>query len=420
MLKALDHKISSDLLWNFLSLLVQAVSWIALHLTIVWHYDPKILGVFNQGYAVYMVSSMIASFGIPKSTLKHIAQFVDERMLCNRIITSAFLLTLLPTIIATGLVGVGSSVIGRLTDSPEVGTAIRYSLGGLFFFSINKLLLAVLNGFEHMKAFAVFNALRSLGLLVGIASAVFIELDGIKLTAIFTFTEVLLFIPLFHYTKRFFIFTYESADWLRTHFFFGLKGLVAGVVTELNSKVDILMLGVFMTDTHVGVYSLAAFLIEGSFQITFVVQRVMNPKLTSFIYSGRLGELEKIIRKGGGYTAAVMIPVYGLLVAGLSLMVSIFIPLSNYRETVLLLFILAMGAAVQSMCIPFGMLMLQGGYPGFQSLLALSVLVTNIVLNMIFIPLLGTVGAAAATSLSFVCYVLYYKILARRLFELRV
>ena len=49
------------------------------------------------------------------------------------------------------------------------------------------------------------------------------------------------------------------------------------VLIELNTKVDILMIGFFMGDYNVGIYSFAALFGEGFYQLLIVLQNVLNP-----------------------------------------------------------------------------------------------------------------------------------------------
>ena len=52
---------------------------------------------------------------------------------------------------------------------------------------------------------------------------------------------------------------------------------MSGILTEVNTRVDILVLGYFHGDTLVGVYSFAAILAEGFSQLPMVVRRSIDP-----------------------------------------------------------------------------------------------------------------------------------------------
>ena len=60
-----------------------------------------------------------------------------------------------------------------------------------------------------------------------------------------------------------------------------------GVLLEMNSKIDIFMIGIFLSDSKVGIYSFCALFVEG-FQIFTVLQNIYNPILSYEINKGIL------------------------------------------------------------------------------------------------------------------------------------
>ena len=78
-----------------------------------------------------------------------------------------------------------------------------------------------------------------------------------------------------------------------------------------------------------------------------------------------------------------------------------------------LLFVLLAGLLVYAVFIPFDYVLLQSGMPGRQSLLFTINVVTNILLNLIFIPNLGIWGAALATAISFALSAVFLNIAAK-------
>ena len=50
----------------------------------------------------------------------------------------------------------------------------------------------------------------------------------------------------------------------------------------MNTKVDLLMVGLFLSDSKVGIYSLASLFAEG-FLFVIVIQNILNPKISNLI-----------------------------------------------------------------------------------------------------------------------------------------
>lgn len=67
--------------------------------------------------------------------------------------------------------------------------------------------------------------------------------------------------------------------WLKIHTDFGFRACVSNMLSELNSRGDVLCLGFFTNDYVVGIYSLAAILVEGFYHLPIVLRNIYNPQL---------------------------------------------------------------------------------------------------------------------------------------------
>ena len=86
-----DFKV--DLIWNYISLLILAISGLALNVIISQYYEPKILGAFNQVVSIYLVAAMIGSGGINYSVLQSIPTNRDIKSKLNDIIFGGIILS---------------------------------------------------------------------------------------------------------------------------------------------------------------------------------------------------------------------------------------------------------------------------------------------------------------------------------------
>lgn len=415
-------KFQRNVSWNVLRFGAIGIGGISLNILLVAIYGAETLGTFNQVYAVYILASQVAVFGLYSSVLKHISQYSEDRILCNAILTSALILT----------IGIGSLVsflyygavpfIGKLLDSTSVAKGLIFAVFGLWCFSLNKILLSFLNGLRSMKAFALFEACRYLMMpcfLIGLAVLGF---PGYASPLIFSLTEFTLLIALLIFSSRFFSFASinQCKKWFKVHLSFGGKSIVGGTVTEMNSRVDALMLGIFSTDRVVGIYSFAAMLAEGFDQIPGIFRVNFNPLLTKFVVSNRLKELHSIIRSFFkkwmpialmmGLVAAIIFP----------LIVKIITDDPEFLKGWIVFIILVSGLAVRSGYAVFWELPSQAGYPGYQTILITLVIASNIFLNYLLIPIWGMYGAAVATALSFILSMFYLKVVIKKLLNIAI
>ncbi|MEO8210818.1 MAG: polysaccharide biosynthesis C-terminal domain-containing protein, partial [bacterium] len=64
--------------------------------------------------------------------------------------------------------------------------------------------------------------------------------------------------------------------------------------------------------------------------------------------------------------------------------------------------------------LPFQLIFNQLGFPGLQSFFLFAYVMTNLILNIILVPLWGMYGSAIATALALLLQIFYLKILLKR------
>ena len=410
----MDKKFKTDVSWNMISFIIIGISGIILNILIGNFYGASYLGVFNLIFAVYIFLSQIAVFGIHQSTLKYIAHTHDPEEI-SHIGYSALILTsaiaLFVTLISMNL----SSFLGSLFSSQEVENSWTYLAIGLFFFAMNKTLLSIINALRHMKFFAISQALRYL-LAVSILT-VFIStgVSGEKLGYIISISEIILFIFLIIYViKELGVISFSKMqNWFKKHLYFGWHSLLGGIMGEINTRVDILVLGIFVSDSQVGIYTIALMIFEGFVQLTVVFRNNFNPIISKMLHEDRLTDLKEMILKG---KRKVYIGLSSLIVVSL-LLYPFFIDLflgDEYKPSILLYYILISGVLVSAGYLPFNMILTQAGKPFQQSLYFSSLVVGNIILNLILIASFGMTGAAIATASVYILNIFILKYLVKK------
>ncbi len=410
------RKFRRDMVWNLAGFAVLGVSGILLNVTIGRFYDARALGVFNQAFACYIFFSQFAVFGLQFSVLKHVSEFAGDRAKTDTIVSAALIAGTALIAVVVGIAFLLKPAIEWLLDSEAAAGAYLLVLPGIGFFALNKILINVLNGVRAMRAFAILQACRVLFMLVALVICIAASVAGDRLALIITAAESTLFVILFAYSLRHFTprLTPATATWIRTHLGFGLRGFLSGGLSEMNSRVDVLMLGIFLSDAIVGLYSMAAMLAEGIAQIGIVVRNNLNPLIARHVAAGTLAELDALIRhllrRFYGFLFAV-----GLLATALyPYLLEFLVGNESFAASWPLFAILVTGIVIAGGYFPLEMLLVQAGHPGRQTALKAMVLGTNIALNALLIPYFGALGAACATAGSFVLAALYLRSFARR------
>jgi len=417
------QRFNRDVLWNVASLVVLGVSGIALYIIIGKYRGAAALGVFNQVYAIYIVLSQLAVGGVHASVLKHVSHNQGNAEKCSHITSTALLLALLLSGLVCLAAYFGKAWAGRFLDSPGVAAGMTYAIPGLLFFSLNKILLNVLNGARNMRAFAVFNALRFILILITLIVIIAAGMSADCLPLGFTVAEVFLFVGLMVYVNaHLFVLRVPAAlrDWLAEHLSFGYRGMLNGLVSDLNSRVDVLMLGYFCADEHVGVYTMAATVAEGFFLLPVALQRNLNPIIGKYFAEGDIAKIQDVARRMRRITHAGM-AMLGLAAAlAFPLLIGLFFPDRSFSGSWPVFCILAVGIVIYSGYALMDGILSQGGRPGAHTLLMFCTVTGNAVLNAALIPSLGIIGAATATACAYVLQAALLLTFTKRIFGIRL
>ena len=383
------------LFWNYGSIVVLAVGGLIFNGMIVLFYDSVVLGYFNQIYAIYIIISQIAVFGIHASVLRYLSD--DQQNKKETILASALLDVVIISVI---VMAVGIVAVSLISKDPSFKNGMLGVLPSLVFFSVNKVLLNALNAMNKMKMFGIFQSMRVIGIIIGIILIHWLDIHSSFLSASLTFSEFILMIFLLgHFMKEKMLQMDISFDWCKKHLFFGLKSIPSYVVLELNSKADIVCLSLLMSDKSlIGVYSFVAMFAEGFYQLFVVVRRSLNPHLVVMHASQ---EINKMIvnRRNRGLLFLFAIAVQVLLffvVLGLTTVAG-----QEYREGILPFLVVTTGITLNCKYIVLGNTMSQIGKPEIDSFMNVITVTANIVMNLWLIQHLGILGAAVATAISY-------------------
>jgi O-antigen/teichoic acid export membrane protein len=189
---------------------------------------------------------------------------------------------------------------------------------------------------------------------------------------------------------------------------------MSGVLAEINTRVDVLMLGYFCSDRVVGVYSFAAMLAEGAYQLPLVLKQNYNPLLVQVIRDRQWETLRGMTRKGRRFTYAAMFLVCGAGLAVFPLLARFARDGAAFMESWPVFALLIAGVFAASGYAPFGNILLQAHRPGLHTMMITAAVGLNALGNWALIPLWAAQGAALATAVSMAAWVLFLRAAARR------
>ena len=412
-MESLFRKLKVDVLYSLISFSVIGISGIFINLIIAYFYDASVLGAFNLAYSVFIVLSQISVIGIHLSVLRYIPEYEGKHEEQSHILSAALILTFFISSFVLVLSYILLDFFQFVFNSENVRLAIQYGLIGVFFLALNKVLLAYHNALRRMIFFSFFNSLRYILMLTSLGVFIYIGVSGYQLTLIISISEFILFSLLIFYSSslsRFSSNFRNLSKWINSHKRFGLDAAFGNILLDLNTRVDVIMLGIFTTDKIVGVYSFAAMIAEGFYQLSVVFRTNINPLLTKLKFSHSISELESSIKKGKNLSYIFLTPVGFFLLITYPILLKFVNQSYNSIMNISVFSTLVIGAMTVSGYVPFQMILNQSGFPKKQTKIFFIIFSSNVFLNLALIPLVGGIGAALASSISLLIGIISLKL----------
>jgi O-antigen/teichoic acid export membrane protein len=402
---------------TMISFAILAVSGILINLFVVAARDSAALGVFNQTYSVYIVVSQFAVAGVHYSVMRHAAFHEADRLELGRLLSSAILPAVVLGALFSIAVYMAEDWFSGLFDSAETGRAVSISALGIVLFPLNKVLISFLNGLRHMAAFATLQALRYVIVAlvaIGVAFSAMPFEYALYCFIIAEFVTSLLALAYIVWLKLC-IWQLPGGHWINRHFIFGGKSMAAGLFGEINTRIDVLMLGIFLPDRDVGIYSFAAFFLDGLFHMLVMIRVNFNPYLVGALRDGKQDDLNALLRKTRLRVPLVMAAMSLLSVAAYYLLCTLVLPGQGLLEGMPSLIILLGGMVLVSGFVPYDNLMLASGHPAYQTLQQMVAVTANVIGNLLLIPIFHIEGAALGTACGFILGTLMLIVMAKRM-----
>ena len=187
---------------------------------------------------------------------------------------------------------------------------------------------------------------------------------------------------------------------------------VSGLMAYVYMQSDILMLSFMKGTVEVGRYAVATTLIFAAYLLPTVLYNSFLPKLAAVF--GERKELNYFYNQFLILTLVLTLPPAVLLFV-FSEEILKFIYTYKYVDSKYILKILAIVFLFHSLCFVFGAVITASGNQSLRSKTQILAAITNILLNVIFIPLYGAEGAAFTTAMTEVIIFSLYWYFSRKL-----
>jgi O-antigen/teichoic acid export membrane protein len=284
-------------------------------------------------------------------------------------------------------------------EKPELSSIIRALTPFLIFNVAAELLLAVTQGYKHMKyrvlCLDVLNIAMRIVLTVlfaalgytlyGAIAAYIISLLIASVAAFHYFSKVMPARPPGNPGYRF-----------RSMAFFSLPTSLARLLNSGSGIVETIILGYFVVAEQVGIYTVAMKIAAIGSIVLASLNTVFAPLISEFYAQDRMSELRELYKAVTRWAFSLSLPVFMLMVWYSKPVAALFG--QEYSAGAGAIVILCGGQLINTITGPSGNLLLMSGHSFTNLWTNLSGLVLTVVLSVVLIPKYGVVGCAAAVA----------------------
>jgi O-antigen/teichoic acid export membrane protein len=391
---------------NFASFVVLGISGVATNIVLSRAYGADVLGAFNQLLSIYVVGSQLASGGSHLAAIRLIPLHAGDDRRERAIVIAALAMALgLSCVVGLAMVS-GRSSLEAMFDSRLVGSGLNALTVALVMSGANKVFLGALNASERHNAFALVQSLRPLLVLIGCVlcwrrglseESVFLTIPLAEASVLAVAGSLVL--SRMRWGREILLaWRGEFAEVRR----FAIRVLPGGLITEANSRIDVLVLGVLASDRVVGLYSFASMYAEGLAQLPSVIRNAINARMARLSGDPRSlwSALPGIVR----FAYLFLVPMFVLAAGVYYLIVWWTLPAADHFGALAVFAIILSCLIAAAGALPLDFTLSQMGFPGRLSALRGISFAFNLVGCVALYYVLGIYGVALSVGLTYVIF----------------
>lgn len=363
-------------------------------------YGPSDLGLYRMVGTLFGVWILFADFGLSSAMIKYVAHSVEDDQKRKEYISSGILTALFLGIVSFSLMYFASEFFAGFFDMAGLGPLLKIMSVAFPFVVVNGVLLGILIGFREMKKHAWATIAKSVLMLT--FTILLLSDYGVKGAIIAMVVSASLTTLLLVYLHRLGGLTFSNYRATSSEVLsFGSRTILANGINLINYQADVLMIGYFLLDHDVGIYSVAVMFAKLIWILPDSIQKITYPMFSEYHAKNELGLIELLLDRCMRYSFLFLLLFFTFMVVfGEDIITFIFG--MEFKESTYPLIILLSGTVIYGVTKSIGCIFLAVEEVSIVYKIPLVSAIINVVLNLTLIPSYGINGAAVATSSSLI------------------
>ena len=412
---------NKNVFWSFASKGFAAVAFILVDVYLARTLQMAQYGQWQYFFSTLSIAFVVTYFGIPQAAQTYAARYNDKTEM-RPVLSSSLLLRALVSLVITALVLALRNPLSNWIHQPDFARLLLLAGPLIFLMGFSEHLKNVFVGLKSVVNHFIMNIIE-FGLKLVLVIVLLMAFNDLS-SVVNAYTLAVLASVLVGLWLLYRI--YRAAPkgegqfgyFLREVFKYSLPlslisvGMI--VMTEMNTQ----MLGVLTTENQVAIFGVGKQLTNKLPQISLALSMGTMPQFAQ-IETGMMAEMRKRFFKLQRLNLLIFAPI----VVGLILLSPFAIPLvygEAYHQAVLPLQILSLRLLVSTTIIFTNSFLDYQGRAGKRAFNFAIAIIVNLLLNLYMIPRYGAIGAAVATTVSYIPYLVLNQIEVHRLFDTQI
>ena len=364
------------------------------------------LGNYQLGIVIVHLLANVTIMGTDRGLMRYIPIFQKQHpgkaksVIFDSLGLSFFVSLLLAVILFLGAEFIGTSFF----DNETFGRALRIFAFYLPAFTMWRLLVAVFDGLKRADIETPIQNILTPGIFVLFLAGISLVKPALmpviwaRITA-YSLACVLLAYLALRTFKPLFRAKSQSID-LRSYYAFSAPLLLISTLHLLMNHVDILLTGIYMTESDVGIYTIAQRMAILSLLGLQAINIIFAPHISELFNDDKLQDMARLFKLFTRWIFIFSLLVFAFYIVFKKQLLSFFGAEFLAGQTALML--LSIGQMINALGGPNGTILIMTGKQKWMLLNSVLMLILNVIFNMLFIPRWGINGAALGTGLSII------------------
>lgn len=399
------NRLAGGMLLTLLGLVLALLFQFIIRMLLFRSLNKDDYGVIILGMVILEFVVILAGLGLKAGSPRFISYHrgEDRPDKIRGVIVASVRLSIISSIFFALLIFLLAGPLSSAFKSPGLSFVLRLFSLALPFSIALALMTAIFRGFDRVGIKVVFEDITLYGLSAAFITIAIINDAGLRGTAIaLTAAHIITGIAVIIYSVIKLPRTIDvvpAARLTKILLYFSIPLALESALATIAFWTDTIMLGLFKAEDVVGTYNVAvpfANLLP-IFLVAFIY--IYLPVATKSLAEGKIEEIRTLYRSATKWSFLLTLPLLLTFVL-FSRPVIVFFAGIRYEDAAAILAILSAGFFIHVLLGPNGATLVVLGKPKLLLYDGIIGLVLNIVLNALFIPKWGMVGAALASSIS--------------------